>query len=187
MPSGFVSPDLLQIRRISLLLAQHENKFDQTLRAARSEIGDDPDLTNPTHSRRLRKWLNDWLCRIGYPQDGQDDEFVENLARWWTLVATHLPAPDRPLNHLDDSDLQDLAEAYGQLVALTSYRTRGGRVRSFGPTATAKILYFVRPLAVTAWDKRIAAGLGHGTDQSGFFDHLSQCQRWAADIVEEAR
>jgi hypothetical protein len=32
--------------------------FDRTLDAARADIGSDPDLANPEHARRLRRWLN---------------------------------------------------------------------------------------------------------------------------------
>ena len=61
--------------------------FDRTLEAARIDIGSQPDLANPEHAKRLRIWLNQWLCRIGYPGMG-DDVFADSLASWWLASKT---------------------------------------------------------------------------------------------------
>jgi hypothetical protein len=61
--------------------------FDRTLEAARIDIGSQPDLANPEHAKRLGIWLNQWLCRIGYPGMG-DDVFADSLASWWLASKT---------------------------------------------------------------------------------------------------
>ncbi|MGH9477542.1 MAG: hypothetical protein ACRD1C_14670 [Terriglobales bacterium] len=53
--------------------------FDRTLEAARNDIGSQPDLANREHAKRLRIWLNQWLCRIGYPKS-EEDVFADSLA-----------------------------------------------------------------------------------------------------------
>jgi hypothetical protein len=64
--------------------------FDRTLEAARNDIGSQPDFANPEHAKRLRIWLNQWLCRIGYPGMG-DDLFADSPASWWRGFKDKLP------------------------------------------------------------------------------------------------
>lgn len=56
--------------------------FDRTFEATRNDIGGQLDLANPEHAKQLRIWLNQWLCRIGYP-GLRDEVFVDSLASWW--------------------------------------------------------------------------------------------------------
>jgi hypothetical protein len=56
--------------------------FDRTFEATRNDIGGQPDLANPEHAKQLRIWLNQWLCRIGYP-GLRDEVFADSLASWW--------------------------------------------------------------------------------------------------------
>ena len=88
--------------------------FDRTLEAARCDIGPHPDPANPDHARRLRVWLNQWLCRIGYPGAG-NDVFTDSLASWWKNVKDSLPSEARSLSELSDGDLQVVSSAYGDL------------------------------------------------------------------------
>ena len=88
--------------------------FDRTLEAARCDIGPHPDPANPDHPRRLRVWLNQWLCRIGYPGAG-NDVFTDSLASWWKNVKDSLPSEARSLSELSDGDLQVVSSAYGDL------------------------------------------------------------------------
>jgi hypothetical protein len=64
-PASKVRPDRIQIGAIcvSQSVAHHQ----------------------PQHlagAQRLRVWLNQWLCRIGYPTSG-DDVCARSLAAWW--------------------------------------------------------------------------------------------------------
>ena len=52
----------------SVLPQYGEFRFDRTLEAARRDIGDVTYLACRAHAVRLRKWLNQWTCRIGYPK-----------------------------------------------------------------------------------------------------------------------
>ena len=80
-----------------------------------------------------------------------------------------------------------MSRAYVGLRRLPAAVSRTGRVRSVGPTAAAKLLYFVRPAAVTAWDKRISGCTGGGQDQAAFLRHLALCRGWAAGLEAEGR
>jgi hypothetical protein len=170
----------------SVLPQYGEFRFDRTLEAARRDIGDEPDLANPVHAVRLRRWLNQWTCRIGYPKVGQADVFVGSLAIWWAGVKDMLPGEDQRLAQLADAHLQALGHAYGELYRRPAAVSKAGTIRSVGPTAAAKLLYFVRPLAVTAWDKAISARTGRGDGEAAFVRHLTVCRNWAQNLEAEA-
>jgi hypothetical protein len=152
--------------------------FDRTLAAARNDIGDRPDLANPEHAKRLRVWLNQWLCRIGYPEPMQDDVFADSLASWWCGIRDTLPLKDIGLARLTDVQLGAVSRAYGDLYVRQAAIGRTGRTRRVGPTAAAKLLYFVRPAAVTAWDNAISLRTGRGRDEAAFLRHLAKCRDW---------
>lgn len=160
--------------------------FDQTLEAARSDLGAEPDLTSPGHAQRLRRWLNQWGCRIGYPA-AEADVFADSLAAWWGRFSGTLPPEGNDLAQLTDVQLEAVSRAYGDLYVRPAAVSGTGRSRRVGPTAAAKLLYFVRPHAVTAWDRAIAAHTGGGQDQAAFLRHLTVCRMWAASLEAEGR
>jgi hypothetical protein len=161
--------------------------FDRTLAAARYDIGDHPDLADPKHAKRLRTWLNQWLCRIGYPKPGQYDVFTDSLAKWWHDVKDTLPPESHGLAQLTDTQLLAVSHAYGDLYVRPAAISGTGRTRRVGATAAAKLLYFVRPSAVTAWDKAISSRTGGGQDEAAFLRHLTTCREWAKDLEAEGR
>lgn len=83
--------------------------------------------------------------------------------------------------------MKSLSSAYAVLYALPAAVSRAGKVRTVGPTAAAKLLYFVRPLAIAAWDKAISLRTGGGHDDVAFLTHLTACRGWAQDLEAEAR
>jgi hypothetical protein len=167
-------------------LATIEVRFDATLAAARTDIGDNCDPENPAHAERLRKWLNAWLCRIGYPHSGNPDEFAVSLSEWWQVNASLLPSPDQTLVNLTHDQLKAVANAYGDLRNRVAYQTSRGVNRTIGATASSKILYFVRPLSITAWDDRISGHVGCDRTAEGFLAHLQTCQQWSHDVLQVA-
>lgn len=171
--------------KMAAVLPAYGARFDVTLAAARRAIGSGCDPANPEHARVLRVWLNKWLCRIRVPSPTEVDPFVEELADWWRAAESALPTIDRTLAHLANADIDRIGRAYGSLEGRTAAVKRDGSRRSFAPTATAKILYFVRPLAVTAWDDKISRHVG-GRGAPAFTEHLLVCRSWAQAIVTEA-
>jgi len=159
--------------------------FDRTLAAAQESLGSDPDPASGDQARRLRVWLNQWTCRIGYPS-GERDVFVESLAGWWSRAGDDLPPAEKRLAELGDVELGGIAAAYGDLWQRPAAVSASGRIRTMGPTAAAKLLYFLRPNAVTAWDKAISARTGGGSDQQAFLRHLTLCRTWAVALEQEA-
>jgi hypothetical protein len=89
------------------------------------------------------------------------------------------------LPSLSGDQVDGIADAYSDLDGRTAAIKSNGQIRTFGPTATAKILFFVRPSSVTAWDKAISAHVG-GHGAAAFGKHLLVCRSWARDLVAEA-
>lgn len=170
---------------LASVLPAYGARFDVSLGEARQLIGPHCDPSNRKHAEVLRVWLNAWLCRIRVPVEGEADPFVDELADWWTVAEPHLPASTTTLAQVSDSQIGGIADVYGQLEGRTAAVKRNGQVRTFAPTATAKILYFVRPLSVTAWDNKISRHVaGHGS--AAFRDHLLVCRSWAQALIAEA-
>lgn len=163
-------------------------RFDVTLQAARDAIGEDADAANPLHAAHLREWLNRWICHIPYPLAGQQDMFATALGSWWMSSGqSGLPARGSTLAGLTDHELEAIAATYANLRPRPAASYRNGRTRSIGPTATAKVLYFIRPESITPWDNQIARRTGGGYTESAFLQHLTLCRRWAAAIEEEGK
>lgn len=158
---------------------------DLTPATAPEAIGPSLDPANPDHAARLRSLLNQWTCRIRIPPPGDADPFIANLADWWIAVGTSLPDTSARLARLTDRELESIASAYGSLVSRTAAVNRKGQARSFGPTATAKLLYFLRPLAITPWDRAISRHVP-GEGRSAFLEHLRVCRAWAIALIAEA-
>jgi hypothetical protein len=171
----------------SVLPAYGKFPFDRTLEAARQDIGSQPDPANPEHAKRLRVWLNQWLCRIGYPELGDEDVFADSMALWWNGFKDTIPPKNKRLAELTDDQLRAESRAYGDLYVRRAAISKNGRGRRVGPTAAAKLLYFVRPAAVTAWDNAISLRTGAGRDEAAFLRHLTMCRAWAVSLESEAR
>ena len=187
MCMGSMQPQPPTLASLASVLPEYGKfRFDRTLEAARNDIGRHPDLANLGHARRLRIWLNQWVCRIGYPGTGSD-VFADSLATWWDSAKDTLPPEDKRLAVLAEADLQAVSSAYGDLYIRPAAVSKNGRIRRVGPTAAAKLLYFVRPCAVTAWDKAISIRTGGGHDQAAFLRHLTTCRGWAVSLEGEGR
>jgi hypothetical protein len=177
-------PTLPEMARVLSLSARA--RADQTLDAAQRDVGDEPDLADPAQATRLHRWLNQWGCRIGYPGPGQPDVFADSLAGWWPSARNLLPHPGQRLAQLTDSELAAAGRAYAGVYLRPASVSAAGRIRTFGPTAAAKLLYFIRPLAIPPWDNAISLRTGAGRDDIAFLRHLTVCRGWAHDLEAEA-
>lgn len=169
----------LRLDEIRELLARvPQGRADHSLRRFRDAVGGVPDLTQPDHVRVCRVWLNRWGCRIGYPADDEGDALVPAMAAWWQDWGSRLPAGDRQLADLSDAELETLAGAFTDLDAVPATSRR--RLRS---TAAAKLLFALRPLAVTAWDLQIAK---RPAANGNFLAHLTDARAYAQSLLDEA-
>jgi hypothetical protein len=171
-----VRPTLEEVR--ALLAPFPGDGDDASLRRFGEAVGRRPDLRRPDHVAAARVWLNAWGCRLAYPASGADDVLALSLGAWWDRWRRRLPPPARQLVDLADRDLDVVAAAYGELAA-----SPAAPRRSLGPTAASKLLYALRPAAVTPWDRDIAARPGVAGD---FRAHLADVVAWAQALQQEA-
>ena len=113
--------------------------------------------------------------------------FADSLASWWRAFKDTLPPQSDGLAQLTDVQLRIVSDAYGDPYVRQAAIGRTGRTRRVGPTAAAKLLYFVRPVAVTAWDNAISLRTGEGRDEAAFLKHLTTCRAWATNLEAEGR
>ena len=102
--------------------------------------------------------------------------FPQNLSAWWSTWGGRLP--DADLVDLDDRGIAALAAALEDLAV-----ERADRRRTFGPTASAKLLFLVRPSTVTPWDAAIARRPGVDRD---FGAHLRDARATATIWIDQA-
>jgi hypothetical protein len=160
------APTLATLR--SLLARYGSDRGDSAVAAVRAELGGAPDPGQVAHAARLRACLNQWTCRIPYPAPGHEDVLARSLAAWWADARDGLPPDGQRLAGLADAQLAAVSRAYAGLYQRPAAVTRAGGIRTLGPTATAKLLYFLRPQAVPPWDKAISAATGGGSDGPAF-------------------
>ena len=139
-----------------LASSPRQGRADASLAEFRSAVGEFC-ASDSAHAKAARRWLNQWGCRIGYPGDGEQDVFAESLSDWGSIWVSRLPDVD--LVALDDPSIAALAAALDDLAT----RKADGR-RTFGRTASAKLLFALRPDTVTAWDDAIARRPGVAGD-----------------------
>lgn len=159
---------------------------DQSFADFRRRTGDAPDLSREDHRSALLDRLNRWGCRIRRPRVGESRPFDRSVQRWWTAWQAALPPISRALSELSDDEVTRLSEAFPDLADSEVAHRSDGRVRTLGPTASAKTLYALRPRAVMPWDAAIGGALHGGRGAGQFAEHLRLGRSWARALLDEA-
>jgi hypothetical protein len=132
------------------------------------------DARTPRGRDELLRWLRSWGCRH---LRVEDNARTSRLLRVWATewVAT---LPRRSLVELSPRQVERSAAAYEALAtrpAASAMRASGPVVVTFGPTASSKALYALRPQAFPPWDAPMRASLGFGHDADGYARYLELC------------
>jgi hypothetical protein len=139
--------DLSQLAFAAYIYRSVAGEYDKSLIAIRTKIGQTPDLSRNETASAILQCLNEWNCRLCEADFG---EAALELAKWQHACGKLLPPVSTGLLEMRDADLKCAAEAYAGLLD-----RKTDRRRSFGPTATAKVLFFIRPNALPPWDEAI--------------------------------
>lgn len=129
--------------------------------------GNNLDLAKEDHLRALIKFLNDWGCRnlaLAWHSLA-----LTELSSWYAKARESLEACVGPTFKAESR--RDLMDVYDDLCARTiAHRKRNGRKEdvSFGPTATSKTLFVLRPQLFPAWDAAIRDKLGYRGDAESY-------------------
>ena len=125
------------------------------------------DLALPAHRVAVIGWLRSWGCR--HLRRADTPRTSEALRAWWEDWGAQLPGDHETLTGLGEADLVLAGRAYGALRATPAAR-RSVRGRdldvAFGDTATAKLMFAIRPRVFPPWDEtiRLAFGRPGGAD-----------------------
>ena len=140
------------------------------------------------HRRALLRWLNAWGCRIRYPRQGEPDLFDDGLTRWWSGWGDRLPEAGTLLADLSDEAIGVLGDGFAELMVMpTAVAPRaGGRPRTLGSTAAAKLLYALRPESVMPWDETIALSLHGARGGAAYAAHQALGRSWSQRILAES-
>ena len=130
--------------------------YDASLRRLRQSTGDRLDLHLASHRLATVAWLRAWGC--GHLRRADTGRTASVLRDWWNSWSRHLPAEHATTAELGEADLIEAGQAYDALrLVPAAGRSLGDREVdvAFGPTATAKTMFAVRPQAFLPWDTRI--------------------------------
>lgn len=147
--------------------------YDGALEQMWEEVGGEVNLEDPRHRDSVVRWLRRWGCRHLRVVD--HERTTGALGAWWAEARGFLPPPGRDLVDLDAGERQAVAQVFDSLSArVAASRERGSAQSSvtFGPTATAKVLFVVRPRACPPWDEPIRRGLASGDDGETYGRYL---------------
>jgi hypothetical protein len=134
---------------------------DGATRRLRAATGGQVDLTDPAHRLAAITWLRAWGCRHLRRADTPLTD--EALRTWWTAWNGSLPGDRATLTGLGEADLASAGLAYDALRASPAARrsVQGSDLDvAFGDTATAKLLFAIRPRVFPPWDETIRLAFG---------------------------
>jgi hypothetical protein len=134
---------------------------DGASRRLQAATGGHVDLNDPAHRLAAITWLRAWGCRHLRRADTPLTD--EALRTWWTTWNGSLPGDRATLTTLVEADVVAAGRAYDALRAAPAARrsVQGSDLDvAFGDTATAKLLFAIRPLVFPPWDAAIRLAFG---------------------------
>jgi hypothetical protein len=144
----------------------------------RATTGAAPDLKREDHRLALLKFLNDWGCRnLAKEWHGLASE---ELDRWYSGAEDLLRLPDGSRADRDMTRLGDLTTVFDSLsTCIAARKVRYGKemLVSFGPTATSKTLFALRPDMLPAWDGPMRTAFGHHGGGESYAEFVEDIHR----------
>jgi hypothetical protein len=134
---------------------------DGATRRLQAATGGQVDLNDPAHRLAAITWLRAWGCRHLRRADTPLTD--EALRTWWTTWNGSLPGDRATLTTVVEADVVAAGRAYDALRAAPAARrsVQGNDLDvAFGDTATAKLMFAIRPLVFPPWDAAIRLAFG---------------------------
>jgi len=166
LPPGPIEPlDLA----IACCMYTQMTSYARSLDRLRETVGPALDLRCEDHRAALLQFLNAWGCRNLAKAWHERASAV--LEGWWSSTRDWLEQlPDDPAD-FDSACLREVARAFRLLSrSNAAEKTRQGvdHKVSFGPTATSKSLFALRPNALPAWDGPMRKAFGYDDDGAAY-------------------
>lgn len=134
---------------------------DASSRKLARATGGHVDLAVEEHRIAAISWLRSWGCR--HLRRADTPKTSDALRTWWEDWGAQLPGDHETLTGLGEADLALAGRAYGALrAAPAASRSVKGRDLdvAFGDTASAKLMFAVRPQVFPPWDEAIRLAFG---------------------------
>jgi hypothetical protein len=134
---------------------------DSSSRKLAEATGGQVDLAIPAHREAAITWLRAWGCR--HLRRADTMRTSEALRTWWADWGARFPGDHETLTGLGEAELITAGQAYDALRARpAARRSVQGREFdvAFGDTATAKLLFAIRPQVFPPWDESIRLAFG---------------------------
>jgi hypothetical protein len=156
--------------------------LDASSQRLASATGGQVDLGVEAHRVAVITWLRAWGCRHLRRADTAKTD--EALRRWWADWAGRLPGEAETLTGLGDAWIDAAGEAFGALrtAPAASRSVKGLDLEvSFGDTATAKLMFAIRPRVFPPWDAQIRAAFGWRAGGGAAYEQLLRLSAAALD------
>ena len=184
LPVGPISPfDLACASYLYEAMTDYARSLDRL----RTRIGPGNDLDPAVEEHRLAllKFLNDWGCR----SLATDWHWLAStkLERWYCGARGRLASLEDPPWPSGARSCRDLADVFDELsTCVAARKMRKGRelLVSYGPTATAKTLFILRPALFPAWDGPIRCELGYQGDGASYAQFTADVHAKIAESAE---
>jgi len=134
---------------------------DSSSRKLADATGGHLDLAVEAHRVAAITWLRAWGCR--HLRRADTARTAETLRTWWDTWGAQLPGDHETLTGLGEAEQAAAGRAYDALrAAPAARRSVKGREFdvAFGDTATAKLLFAIRPQVFPPWDEPIRLAFG---------------------------
>lgn len=144
-----------------------------------SETDGHPEPSLSQHQLKILKWLNGWGCR--HIAKEFHELAAEEITSWYQKYGHQLFDRNRNLHDLSKDELAFIGLIYedlsGRTVAYRGHRRSGDLIKvKFGPTATAKFLFAIRPRALMPWDASIKKEWGYDESAESYVNFLIKVQ-----------
>jgi hypothetical protein len=134
---------------------------DSSSRKLAEATGGRVDLAVEAHRLAAITWLRAWGCR--HLRRADTARTSEAVRTWWDGWGAQLPGDQETLTGLGEAEQVLAGQAYDALrAAPAARRSVKGREFdvAFGDTATAKLLFAIRPRVFPPWDETIRLAFG---------------------------
>jgi hypothetical protein len=131
------------------------------------------DLAVEAHRLAAVTWLRAWGCR--HLRRADTARTSDALRTWWEAWAARLPGEQETMTGLSEAERITAGQAYDALRAAPAARRawKGRDVDvAFGDTATAKLLFALRPQAYPPWDETIRLAFGRPSGGAAYVRYL---------------
>jgi hypothetical protein len=158
LPPGPIKPFDLAV---ACCLYEEMTPYARSLERFRFATGPALNLGREVHRLVLLQFLNDWGCRNLATE--WHEMALDALDSWYSGAHGQLRRVGDSVR-IDGGDVDGLAGVFDSLSKrIAAKKTRKGQklLVSFGPTATSKSLFALRPHALPAWDGPMRKAFGY--------------------------